>query len=119
MSACTCNQSFNIDFAPITIAAKSIWVGYSATIQVHFVDPADISLDDFTATVKDSGDNIVTMLTIGSGINIIGTQDLHIIINSPITDIADNYTMTVVWTPVSTGVPQPFSFGIINVIPAP
>lgn len=119
MSACACGTSFNISFCPIEIGADCIWVGYAATIQVEFVDPADISGDDFTATVKDSTGATVDTLTIGDGIAIDGTTILQITIESPVTDAAGKYTLTVIWTPASTGVAQPFSYGIVKVIPVP
>lgn len=120
MDTCsTCGTSFNIDFCPITIGAECIWVGFSATIEVTFVDPADISGDTFTATVKDSAGATVDTLTIGDGIAIAGTNILRITIETPVTDVAGKYKLTVIWTPASTGAAQPFSQGIIKVIPVP
>ena len=84
-----------------------------------FVDPADISGDDFTATVKDSTGALIDTLTIGDGIAISGTSVLQITIESPVTDVAGKYKLTVIWTPASTGAAQPFSYGTVKVIPVP
>ena len=119
MSACNCGTTFKISFAPIIIEADDIWQGFSATIEFEFLDPADISGDTFSAIIKDSAGDTVDTLTMGERINVDGDTLLQILIETPVTDAAGDYTITVIWTPASTSSPQPFAYGVITVIPVP
>lgn len=88
-------------------------------MEVEFIEPADISLDTFTAVIKDSDGIVVDTMTNGSGITIGGTTILQITIGPPATTNPGKYTMKVIWTQAATGAIRPFSFGIVKVIPEP
>lgn len=119
MSDCACQPAeFTVTFLPIQLGAEGIWAGFKRVIEVEF-KTADISGDDFEATIKDSDGLTVDNLTIGDGITIGGTNILQIMIEPPVTTNPGRYSMTVIWTEAATGAIGPFSYGFITVIPVP
>ena len=118
MSNCT-TTAINTKFCPVTWNLTCLNVGYTYSDEITFKDQAgaaiDISSDDFSMEVYDEAATLVHTNTIGSGLEIIGTNKLRVTIGAPVTDNFGTYTHKIIWTRVSTGENFPVMAGKIVV----
>ncbi len=121
MSAQNCTTVAN--FAPAIYHVSCLREGYTYTDSIEFLNSdgeafpsAGIMADDFSLIVKDSAGDIVTTLTVGSGLSIDSASLLTIFWGTIITGTADTYTYDLIWSITSTGEEAPVLMGNITVV---